>query len=125
EVLRQGKKVALAPKIEELTDHVPVVQEVNDEVVPDRLGLVVDNVTPDRAKALRMDKARGVVVLLVESGSPAERGGIIKGDVIEELLANGSPRTVISGPEQYSSLVGAMKKNDSAVFLIRRKEGTR
>jgi serine protease DegQ len=52
------------------------------EVRRGRLGVAVQSLTPDLAEALSLDAKEGVVVNGVERGSPAERSGIQKGDVI-------------------------------------------
>ena len=52
------------------------------EVRRGRLGVAVQSLTPDLAEALSLDAKEGVVVNGVERGSPAERPGIQKGDVI-------------------------------------------
>jgi Do/DeqQ family serine protease len=52
------------------------------EVHRGRLGVVVQDLTPDLAKALQIDVARGAIVSQVEPNSPAEEAGIKVGDVI-------------------------------------------
>lgn len=47
-----------------------------------RLGVAVQDVTPDVAESLRMDKAIGALVTAVERGGPADRAGMAPGDVI-------------------------------------------
>ena len=52
------------------------------EVHRGRLGVVVQDLTPDLAEALQIETARGAIVSQVEPGSPAEEAGIQVGDVI-------------------------------------------
>ncbi len=52
------------------------------EVRRGRLGVAVQSLTPDLAEALSLDAKEGVVVNGVERGSPAEKAGVKKGDVI-------------------------------------------
>jgi Do/DeqQ family serine protease len=52
------------------------------EVRRGRLGVIVQDVTPDVAEALGFAQARGALVTGVERGSSAERAGIRAGDVI-------------------------------------------
>jgi serine protease Do len=47
-----------------------------------RLGVVIQGMDEDLAKALGMDRARGALVEEVEPGSPADKAGIKAGDVI-------------------------------------------
>jgi serine protease Do len=53
------------------------------------LGVSIQQVTPDLAASLGMDKSAGALVSTVAEGSPAEKAGIKVGDVIIEY--NGEP----------------------------------
>lgn len=64
------------------------------------LGVQLADVDADRARALKLDEERGVEVLKVVPGSPAERAGIRPGDVI--LSYNGEN---ILGARQLGRLV--------------------
>jgi serine protease DegQ len=50
-----------------------------------QLGVLVQDVTPDVAKAMHLDKAEGALVSRVEPGTPAEKAGIKPGDVIVRI----------------------------------------
>ena len=52
------------------------------EVKRGRLGVEVDDLTPDIAEALHIDVTGGAVISRVESGSPARKAGLQPGDVI-------------------------------------------
>ena len=47
-----------------------------------RIGVAIQDLTPDLAEALGLDSDRGALVSRVESGSPAEAAGVQAGDVI-------------------------------------------
>ncbi len=64
------------------------------------LGVGVVELTPERAKALKLTDERGVEVTRVEEGSPAQKAGIQTGDVVLEY--NGQR---IEGVEQFARLV--------------------
>ena len=55
------------------------------EVQRGRLGIFIQDLTPDLADALDLDVAQGAVVTQVEPGSAAEAAGILAGDVIVAL----------------------------------------
>jgi Do/DeqQ family serine protease len=55
------------------------------------IGVTIQPVTSDLASSLGLSDARGALVSSVQSGSPAERAGIRRGDVI--VAFNGSPVT--------------------------------
>jgi serine protease Do len=65
-----------------------------------RLGIGVADVTPDRAKALKMKDERGAEVTMVRDDSPASRAGLKPGDVI--LDYDGKP---VQGWENLQRLV--------------------
>ncbi len=61
----------------------------NGRVHRGRLGVTVQAVTSDLAASLGLSEVRGALVNSVEAGSPAQRAGIQRGDVI--LAFNGQP----------------------------------
>lgn len=54
----------------------------NGQVRRGRLGVIVQDVTPDMMESLALKTPDGALVTQVESGSAAERSGIRTGDVI-------------------------------------------
>lgn len=52
------------------------------EVRRGRIGVVIQDVTPELAEALDLSVSRGAVVSQVEDGSPADKAGLEAGDVI-------------------------------------------
>jgi len=52
------------------------------EVRRGRLGVVIQDLTPELSDALSLDVTRGAVVTRVEPGSSAENAGIVPGDVV-------------------------------------------
>lgn len=55
------------------------------EVPRGLLGLAPDNLTPELADAFNLESTRGALVNQVQLGSPADRGGILHGDVIVQV----------------------------------------
>jgi serine protease Do/serine protease DegQ len=55
------------------------------EVRRGRLGVSVQEMTPELARAFDLDSQSGVVISRVEADSPAERAGLLPGDVVLEL----------------------------------------
>lgn len=55
------------------------------------IGMYVDRVTDERARAAKLAKARGALVTAVWAGGPAERAGLRKGDIV--LAFDGRPVT--------------------------------
>lgn len=74
------------------------------KVIRGSIGVVIQNVTPQLAKAFGLTgEPRGALVAQVTPDSPAQHAGIMKGDIILEL--NGSP---ISGSRDLSLKISTM-----------------
>jgi serine protease Do len=63
--------------------------KANGKVTRGMLGVEVQNVTPELAQSFGMAEAKGALVAEVNAGSPAEKAGIKRGDIIAEF--NGHP----------------------------------
>ncbi|HYN39010.1 MAG TPA: Do family serine endopeptidase, partial [Rhodospirillales bacterium] len=71
------------------------------EIRRGRLGIAIQDVTPDLAEALRLERPAGAVVTNVERGSSAERAGLAAGDVI--VAVDGEP---IDGASDLRNQIG-------------------
>ena len=114
-VLREGKEKSLSLTISELTEEkqAQAKEEAGGEKTP--LGLEVQNLDPNLARQFRLRDNKGVVVVKVESGSPAAEAGMRGGDMILEV--NGE---VVSTVKDYRAAVTKVKKGSVARFLIKR-----
>jgi serine protease Do len=57
----------------------------NGKVVRGYLGLMIQEVTPELAKAFKVPEGKGALIGDVTAGGPADKAGLQKGDVIEQL----------------------------------------
>jgi serine protease Do/serine protease DegQ len=80
-VVREGKHVPLTVIIGEMPSDEPVAAEP----AGDAWGLSVEALTGDAALRLDLPVSKGVLVTDVASGSPAEKAGLRRGDVILEV----------------------------------------
>jgi serine protease Do len=114
-VLREGKEKTMNLTIVELTDEKQA--QAKEEGVAEKtpLGLEVQNLTPALAQQFRLRDNQGVVVVRVESGTPAADANIRPGDLILEV--NGA---VVSTVKEYKEAVAKVKKDTVARFLIKR-----
>lgn len=82
-----------------------------------RLGVRIQSLDEDMASALGMAGGKGVLVLEVLEGTPAEKAGLRSGDVITAV----DGRTVGDG----DALVDALKDQEGAVSLSVTRKGVR
>ncbi len=85
------------------------------KVVRGYLGVVIQEVTPDLAKAFKVPPGKGALVGDVSPNGPAAKAGLKKGDVIVEL--NGKP---IDGPNQLKLQIASMAPGSVAHLKILR-----
>jgi serine protease Do len=83
------------------------------------LGLSVQQVTPEVAESLGLEKADGVIVTSVERDSPAYEAGLRRGDVILEV-----DRRQIKNLSDYQGAIKEVEKGDIVLFLVQRGTGT-
>jgi serine protease DegQ len=89
------------------------------EVRRGRLGVLIQDLTPELSGALKLDVTRGAVVTRVEAGSSAEQAGILAGDVVVAL--DGAE---IAGTADLRNRIGLVRVgSEVAVTVVR--DGTR
>jgi serine protease Do len=89
-------------------------------VVRGWLGVAVSPVSPHAAQSAGLTEARGAVVEGVVPGSPAERAGIKRGDIIVQV--NGQP--VAGPPELTRRIAGTPPGARVSVGVVRGREPT-
>jgi serine protease Do len=114
-VLREGKEKTLNLTIVELTDEKQAQAKEEGAAEKTPLGLEVQNLTPALAQQFRLRDNKGVVVVQVESGTPAADANIRPGDLILEV--NG---VVVGTVKEYRDAVAKVKKDSVARFLVKR-----
>lgn len=118
-ILRGGKEVTVQVNIVELPREVA-------EVVPDHLpneaeakvltGLAVMDLNKEIIRQLGFNKEeKGVVVVRVEPGSPADEAEMKKGDIIKEIN-----KKEIDNLATYNQVLTSMKRNESMLLFINR-----
>jgi serine protease Do len=110
-VLRNGKTITCKVNAGEMQE-----KEVASLDTPrESLGLTVQNITPDIAQELGLEKAGGVVVANVEPGSPAAEAGIQPGDVIQGV--NQKP---VRNVDDFVAKIENAGKQENVLLLIKR-----
>ena len=89
------------------------------EVRRGRLGIEMADVPPDAQRRLKLPSLDGALIANIESGSPAEKAGLRKGDVVTAL--NG--RTV-RGPSDLRARLGLTPVGEEVEMTVAREGGT-
>jgi serine protease Do len=95
-VIRDGKQISLPVTVEAMPkrestlardeeENGPANEKPRDTVAVDDLGIEITALTPDAAKQLKMNDAKGVVVSSVKQGSLADEAGLREGMVIDQI----------------------------------------
>ena len=83
-IIASGQGIGFAIPINMAKEVAPQLQE-KGHVTRGWLGVSIQEVTPELAKSFGLKEKKGALVAQVVSGSPAEKAGIEKGDVIVEF----------------------------------------
>jgi serine protease Do len=121
-LLREGKemevKVKLGERPNERGGQTPAPAEPEEQSYQ-KLGLSVQDLTPDIAEQLGYKNEKGVLIADVASGSAAEDAGLARGDLIKEVN-----RIPVSTVKEFSAVMNKLKSGESAAFLLRRGQNT-
>jgi len=116
EIIRKGKKKSFQVKTGELKedDESPVVSEASPN-----LGLMVKEVTPELARNFGLSETSGLVVVQVESNSPAGEAGMKPGDIILEV-----DQVSMKDLAQFNRKIEKYEEGDTILFLLNRSGTT-
>jgi serine protease Do len=85
----------------------------------EKLGITVQSLTKELAARLGIKESKnGLVITVVKPGSSAEEAGVVPGSILLEINGH-RPES----PEQFVSVVSAIKKGDIVRLLLKRPEG--
>ncbi|MGH7796444.1 MAG: DegQ family serine endoprotease [Candidatus Binatia bacterium] len=112
-VLRDQRPVPLTVNIGELKDE----QVVAKAPQSGKLGLTVQDLTPQTAERMGLKGAKGVVITAVEPQSPAAEAGLRPGDIV--LEGNRKP---INTAAEFKKFLETAKPDENLLFLVRRGE---
>ncbi|MCB2225362.1 MAG: DegQ family serine endoprotease [Desulfarculaceae bacterium] len=118
EVVRGGKKRPLQVTIGELKSETPAKAKVG-KVEQNKLGLALQQLTPDLAKQLGIPGKKGLVITGIEGGSPAAEAGLMRGDVILEAA-----QKPVTNLQEFNDAAGKLKPGDGLLLLVQRRDST-
>ena len=108
---RNGKILERQVKVGEMEEKVEAAKTPSHK----SLGITVQNLTPEIAKGLGLEKDAGVVVSHVEPGSPAASAGIQTGDVVREV-----DRKPVKDVQDFVQKIEKAKVQDHILLLLQR-----
>ncbi len=119
-LLRKGKEIVVKAVIVELpseaVEPVPGYFGGSDDVGNVLSGIEVTDLTPAIARQLGVDRdEKGVVILKIEPGSPADEAGLKKGDIIQEI-----DRQEIRNQNDFAKAFSNIRANDSVLLFVKR-----
>jgi serine protease Do len=116
-VWRDGREQTLTITIGEQSDEVNTARADTPSGESGLAGLAVQELDRDAIRELGLKSGtKGVVVAEIEPDSPAERAGLIRGDVIREIN-----RQPVQSVKDFERVASELKKDEPALFLINRR----
>jgi len=116
-LIRDGKHKIISVKVEAMTDEKTALNGTpHRDSAKVKLGMVVDNLSPDLAARLQTRVKKGIVVEQLQRGMPASRAGIQRGDVIYRI--NGKDVNNISA---FSKLAKHFKHGEVLRVMLDRR----
>ncbi len=112
-ILRSGKEMEIGMTIAEMTDE--KAKTVSKGETRKDLGYVVEDISPRLQNQFGLRDRRGVVIIEVAPGSPADQAGLQAGDVIRELN-----RVTVRNLKDYEKAVRKIEKDKPVLLLIKR-----
>jgi len=93
--------------------------EESSQAAPSQWGLQLQDVTPQMARQRGLTEAAGVMVVGVQPGSPAERAGLQRGDVIREVN-----RQAVQSVQEVRDAIAKADNQDAVALLVKRNQGS-
>jgi serine protease Do len=114
-VVRDGKRIEIPVTISEMEPE-PGRRADRPDLTRD-LGLAVQDITPEVARRFDIKSRDGVLVTMVEPGSPADKAGFREGDIIRQIN-----RQTVKGVSDFRNFIQGVKDGKTALFLVERGE---
>ena len=112
-IFHEKKEQTISVKIGELPDESEVSQKTESR--DPEIGVRVQRITPEAARRLGMSSTKGVLVMEVQPGSPAEQVGVEPADVIREV--NQRP---VNNVSDFERAVRQGRRGDRILLLVQR-----
>ena len=116
EVIRKGQKKVFQVKIGKMKEGQEA--EATQKLKPN-LGMRVEELTPQLADQFGLKEKSGLVVVDVESNSPAQEAGIQQGDLILEI-----DQEPVKSLKDFNERISKYRKGDVILLLVKRHGST-
>jgi len=110
-IVAQGQGIGFATPINMAKDI--LAQLKTGKVIRGWLGIMIQDITPELAESFGTKATKGVIISDVVQDSPAEKGGLQRGDIVESL--NGKQ---IENANMLSRSVATLAPNSSATIGV-------
>jgi len=114
-IIAQGQNIGFTIPINLAKELLPQLKA--GKIVRGWLGVMIQDITPELAKSFGLKETKGVLISDVTKDSPAEKGGLKRGDVVTHF--NGKE---VENAHTLSRLVAAIQPNSKAKVDIIRDE---
>lgn len=116
-VMRKGERKTLEVKIGQMKEEKEA--EAASPAETPRLGMTVEELTPELAKNLGLTETSGIAVVQVEDDSPAAAAGLKPGDMILEI-----DQIPVKNLKDFNHKIEKYKKGDTILLLAKRRGAT-
>ncbi|MFZ0930078.1 MAG: DegQ family serine endoprotease [Syntrophobacteraceae bacterium] len=110
-IVAQGQGIGFATPINMAKDILDQLK--TGKVIRGWLGIMIQDITPELAESFKTSATKGVIIADVVTDSPAEKGGLKRGDIVEKL--NGKE---VENANQLSRSVAAMPPESKATIEV-------
>ena len=119
EILREGKKMTLQAKLAELPEEKESTVASRETPSGPSLGMSIEELTPELARQYGVSDTSGLIIVQVDSNSPAGEAGLRAGDIILEV-----DKDRVKDIKQYNRKIEGYKAGDTILFLIKSEGST-
>ncbi|HSL92138.1 MAG TPA: DegQ family serine endoprotease, partial [Candidatus Limnocylindrales bacterium] len=112
-VVRDGKALSIPVLLSEM--EAEPARRAGGPDLTKGLGLSVQDITPEIAKHLETENRKGVLVTVVEPGSPADDAEFREGDIIRQIN-----RQTVANTAEFQKMMTKVKGEKTVLFLVER-----
>jgi len=111
-IVSSGQGIGFATPINMVKELLPELKETG-EVARGWLGVSIQDVTPEIARAVGLGEPKGAMVSIVYAGDPADKAGVRPGDIILEVNGRG-----VADPRALTRMIGSLKPGSKVILTV-------